>query len=374
VSRHTPVVTILTSGIGLGVYIPALLIQRQLRRMQCRAEVEVLEDYYTPDRQRGHLAHKKAHHENFALAQIAHRMARDVEGCLDAGRVRDLLEGWAKEGREHFIVWSGFWLPAIQRYQQLMGGKRLEIDHCRIDAEVSASFRIYRDLRASGNEIWLWNWEQRKIHYEIPVTDAAPIPFGEREDRLVVHGGGWGIGTYQSKAVELEHTRYSLDVVIQDPAEAGNRRPGDRCFMMDPAWQPWDRDTGDAHEFPPMAEVIDPMDIRYPRNPDYHGLHDVIRRGKAIVSKPGGCTLIDSLCSGTPVVLLEPYGYAEKSNADIWEHLGYGISYPAWRETGYDVSILEQLHSNIVGRARTGTDYPRGVAERLLRKEARELI
>ncbi|MBL0142934.1 MAG: hypothetical protein IPP91_12745 [Betaproteobacteria bacterium] len=371
--RH-PQVTILTSGVGLGTHIPALLIERRLRRRQCEAETEVLEEYFTPEHLRAHLAHKKAHHESFALAQIAHRMARPVSDCIDAVRARRLLERWAGEGRRHFIVWSGFWLPLIEDYRQMAGGAPLDVDHCRIDAEMSASFRIHRDLQAAGNEVWLWNWDERKLVFRIPVADEAPIPFAGRDDRLVVHGGGWGIGTYRGMASDLARTRYALDVVIDDPAEAAGRRPRDRCFMLDPEWHPWSRNAGGGHDFPPMGEVLDADDIRYRQTPDHHVLHDVIRRSKAIVSKPGGCTLIDSLDSGTPVVLLEPYGHAEESNARIWEHLGFGISYAAWRETNCDESVLERLHANIVGRARTGTDYPRAYAERLQRRQAREAV
>jgi hypothetical protein len=367
-------VTILTSGVGLGVYIPALLVERRLRRLRCAAEVEVLEDYYTPNHRRGHLAHKEAHHQNFALAQIAHRMARDVQQCLDAGRIDVLLQRWAVEGRRRFVVWSGFWLPIVERYRQLMDGTRLDVDHCRIDAEVSASFKVHKDLRAKGNEIWLWNWDEKRIPNEIPVTDAPPIPFGGREHRLVVHGGGWGIGTYRGKVPELERSAYALDVVIDNSAEARDRRTRDRCFMLDPAWHPWCRDARGEHEFPPMGEVVGATGIAFRRNPDFHALYDVIRQSKGIVSKPGGCTLIDSLSAGTPVVLLEPYGYAEASNAKIWEHLGYGISYPAWRETGYDPSVLERLQSNIMTRARDSADYPRAYAERLLHEEAREAV
>jgi len=366
VNRHLSPVAILTSGVGLGVYIPALLIQRQLRALQCPADLEVLEDYYTPERQRRHLAHKKAYRENFDLAQIAHRMARDVQECLDGERVQKLIHHWLNQKRENFVVWSGFWLPIIERYRQLMGGTRLHVDHCRIDAEISASFKIYPNLQANGNSIWLWNWAEKKIVHEIFVTDAAPIPFTEREDRLIVHGGGWGIGTYQSKILELEQTRYALGIVVHDLIEAKQRKTQDRSFMLDPAWHPWTRDSGGEHEFPPIGEVVDSLEIEYRRNPNFHELHNVIRRSKGIVSKPGGCTLIDSLSSATPVVLLEPYGYAEESNAKIWEHLGFGISYPAWRTTGFDISVLENLHSNIMARARTGIDYPRAYAGRLL--------
>ena len=355
-NHQSAAVTILTSGVGLGVYIPALLIQRQLRQLHFDADVEVLENYYTPARKQGHLAHKKAHHESFALAQMAHRMARDVQDCLDADRTEHLMRQWRVERRDYFIVWSGFWLPIVERYRQLLGAP-IHVDHCRIDAAISASFKIFPHLQSSGRPIWLWNWEEKRIIHEIPVTDSAPVPFVERENRLAVHGGGWGIGTYRSKIPDLEQTGYALDVVIHEPDEARHKRPGDRCFMMDPEWHPW------AGEFPPMAEVVDQRNIIYKRSPDVHSLYYVIRRCKAIVSKPGGCTLIDSLNSATPVILLEPYGYAEESNARIWEYLGFGISYPAWQATGYDGAVLEKLHANIMSRARTGIDYPRAYAE-----------
>jgi len=368
VTSHTPAVTILTSGIGLGVYIPALLIQAQLRALGLTADVEVLEGYYTPQRRAAHLAHKAAYHADFALAQMSNRMARDVQGCLDGDHIGALIQRWKDEGRYRFIVWSGFWLPVIERYRQSAGDARLHVDHCRIDAEISASFRIYPDFAASGREIWLWNWSEKRIVHEIPVSSDTPIPFCDRKDRLVVHGGGWGIGSYQNAASELEHTEYALDRVIHDPNELLPSRPHDRSFTVDPAWHPWTRDSAGAHEFPPMGEVIDPTGINWTRNADFHPFYDVIRRSKAIVSKPGGCTLIDSLTSATPVVLLEPYGSAERSNGRIWEHLGFGISWSSWRNTGYDVSVLEELHSNMMARARSSIDYPRAFASELLQE------
>jgi hypothetical protein len=373
-NSHRPIATILTSAVGLGTYIPALLIERQLRRRNCAADVEVLEDYYTPDHQRGHLAHKKAHHDNFALAQIANRMARDVSASLDGNRVTRLLDRWAGEGRRNFIVWSGFWLPVIERYRQMIGMRNLCVDHCRIDAEISASFKVHADLDATGNAIWLWHGAERKIVHEIPVTTAPPIAFEDRDLRLVVHGGGWGIGTYANAASELRQTGYAQDVVVESFDEPAGRRPGDRHFLLDPAWRPWMRDAAGEHAFPPMGEVVDDGPIEYRRNAEYHAFHDVIRGSKAIVSKPGGGTLIDSLASNTPVVLLEAYGDAEKRNAAVWEHLGFGISYRAWRDTGYDAAVLDRLHANLAARARTGIDYPRACAERLQLEEAREAV
>lgn len=359
------VVTILTSAVGLGVYIPALLIERKLRSRQVIVDVEVIEGYYTPSYQQSHLAIRDAHHASFALAQLAHRMARGIEHCLDKARVEALLARWHQEDRRYFIVWSGFWLPLLERYREVQRGKRLEVDHCRIDAVVSASFKVHTEIESAGHEVWLWNWAQRRIQHEVAVTDAPPIPFAAREDRLVVHGGGWGIGTYGMAVPELARTPYALDVVIHHLSEAQLTRIDDRAYLLHPAWNAWDRDTAGVLAFPPMQELIDRTVVRVLRNADYHSMHDVIRASKAIVSKPGGCTLIDSLAAATPVVLLQPFGYAEDSNATIWKHLGFGISYTAWRETGYDEAVLARLHANILRRTR-GIGYVEAYLDQLL--------
>lgn len=362
-AKH-PRITILTSGVGLGLYIPAVLIERRLRRAGFDVDVEVLEGYYTPPYQRAHLAHRDAHHANFALAQLAHRMARDVEHCLERDRIRALFECWQRDRRRHFVVWAGFWLPVLEEYRRMIHAEKLDVDRCRIDAVVSASFKVHRDLDVGGEAVWLWSAKERRIVHEIPVTDARPIPFETRDERLVVHGGGWGIGTYRATLPDLARTAYGLDVVIHDMAEAVSPRNGDQTLMLDPAWRPWQKEPGEPPAFPPMTEVVDRSAIGVRHGAGHHALHDVIRAAKAIVSKPGGCTLIDSLAAATPVVFLEPYGYAEASNASLWEHLGFGISYAAWKATGYDPVVLERLHANIVARAR-GVDYPRAYAQRL---------
>jgi UDP-N-acetylglucosamine:LPS N-acetylglucosamine transferase len=91
----------------------------------------------------------------------------------------------------------------------------------------------------------------------------------------------------------------------------------------------------------------------------------VIRRSKAIVSKPGGGTLIDSLSSATPVILLEPYGNAEEKNGELWRHLGFGVPFATWQASGYDEATLARLHASLLRAHRQGTDYPRYCVERL---------
>ena len=349
-------VSILTSGIGLGVYMPALLLEGQLRGLGVEAEVEVLEGYYTDDGQRRQLAHARACRDDFALARMAHRMARDVAPALDGARLDALLARWAAERRRRFMVWSGFWLPILERHRATLG-EPLLVDRCRIDAEVSASFRVHAELARDANEVWLWSWAERRTGFEIAVAAQAPLSFAARARRLVVHGGGWGIGTYRERLPDLRAAGWSCDVVVHDAREADGG--DDRWFMIDPAWRPWHRHER-GHVFPPLAELG-----AAPRSTDEHALFQPIRCAMAIVSKPGGGTLIDSLAAATPIVLLEPYGYAEASNAALWEHLGFGVSYARWRETGFDEAVLRRLHENLRGRSARGPDYARDYAARI---------
>jgi len=356
--RNRAPVSVLTSGTGLGVYIPALLIQRQVRELGIAIDVETLEGYYSPESQRRHLAHKTAYHLNFRLAVMANRMARSVETCLDQARIDDLLQRWDAEHRTNFIVWSGFWLPILEKYRRLTDST-LQIDCCHIDACVSASYRPHRRLARDATNIWLWNWQAKKTLFEVCVDDQPPVGFVRRDDRLVVHGGGWGIGTYRDAREELSDPQrgaaWELDVVVHDGAEAVRSRPGDRYFMVDPDWRAWDRISGE-HTFPPLAEI----DCgREARTADDHVLYQLIRRSKAIVSKPGGGTLLDSLSSATPIVLLEPCGEAEACNGALWEHLGFGIPLSKWRAAGYNEAILSELHENLLRRRRNGPHYPR---------------
>lgn len=359
-----PSVTILTSGIGLGVYIPALLIERQLTRGGVAAEVEVIEAYYTEDGLRRHVAHREACRSNFALAQMAHRMTRGVDGLLDRQRIDALLDSWSAQERVDFIIWSGFWLPILEHYRSRVPHLRLHRDVCRIDAEMSASFKIHRELESGAAEIWLWKGATKEIVHQIPVTTGPPPSFAEREHRLVAHGGGWGLGTYGDVLPALEDAGYALDVVVHSPDERERLGPPHRCYMIDPAWEAWHRGPSGRHGFPPMGVVCEGGAVAYDRSDDCHEFHRVIRQAKAIVSKPGGGTLIDSLAAATPVVLLEAYGYAEQANALVWSHLGFGIPEAAWQADGYAAEPLERAHAALMAHGRAATGYPGAYARR----------
>ncbi|MDJ0511727.1 MAG: hypothetical protein QNJ64_21140 [Crocosphaera sp.] len=359
-------ITVLGSGVALGVYIPALLVNTQFKKQNLDSEVVVIENFYKKDSKDKLKGYKKAYHKNFSVALMGHKMTKDISSSLDDNLVDQLLQTWQQENRLHFIIWSGLWIPIVEKYRELVAPQKIIVDACRIDADISATFKIFEGNYEYDNDIWLWNWEQQQLIYELPVTNQTPIPYTERENRFVTHGGGWGIGTYQNRIAELEEQGFLLDIVAYNIEEATNPKPGNRYFMVDPNWSPWHKNQHDRHDFPPFGEVTNINEQHFTTKEEYHGFYDLAKKSKAIISKPGGGTLIDSLSSATPIILLEAYGYAEEKNAAIWEHFGYGISYEKWKELNYSEEVLLQLHQNLLAKKNL-INYPQKYAERLFK-------
>ena len=105
--------------------------------------------------------------------------------------------------------------------------------------------------------------------------------------------------------------------------------------MNDPEWCSWVKSENGLHEFPPYIEIAGEDTNSYTAESDHHWLFDVASEAMAIVAKPGAGTLIDSLASETPLILLEPFGSHELSNLELWESLGFGIRYEKWREVDF---------------------------------------
>ncbi len=208
-------VTILTSGVGLGTYVPAVLNQRALLHHGRTAEVRVIESYYTSDHLDRHLSAIDSFRSSLTMAAISQRMTVSIGSRLRSTALQIELDRWAAEGRREFIVWSGQWVEIIRRYNEMVPSAILHVDFCRIDAIESPSFRGVGTVpHAEVHDIWLWNGATGCLDNEISVTDELPIPFAERKRRILAHGGGWALGEYQDVAAELADFAYDLDIVV----------------------------------------------------------------------------------------------------------------------------------------------------------------
>jgi hypothetical protein len=358
-------VTILASGVALGVYVPALLLAMQFQKYTCPTELCVLERYYTPECLQSLLQHKTAFQENFSLALTARKMRHNIWNSLDRTALNLLLRNWQQQQRTKFIVWSGFWLPILEEYATHWATHSLEIDFCRIDAAITPSFKQQSRSFLQGREIWFWQLASGELIYHLPVTDRQTVLWPQRQDRYLLHGGGWGLGNYLSKVSELEQQGFALNVILRDHQEVLNPTSDHRYFRFTPDWLPWEQGDVGQHHFPPLEEWVDNGFQPISGKLHEHQLIPLLENCKAIISKPGGGTLMDAYGTATPLVMLEPYGESEAANALLWAKFGFGILYEDWKQTGFSSTVLTQLHQNLL-RERPTINYPQHYAmERL---------
>ena len=351
------IVTLLCSGVTLGVYNPALLIRNQLRKRNVLTDVVVLENLFSPDKKEKIKENQRAFHDNFSVALMGQKLTRNISASLERNLVSNLLSCWEKSKRRHFIVFSGFWMPILEEYRFATPLKAINVDLCYMDSDISVSWRSYQGDTGYCNDIWFFSLQNKTLIYEIPVTNKAPIPFVKRANRFVIHGGGWGIGTYQNKIPELEKRGFALDIAAYKLTEAVSNKKENRYFMIDPFWTPWIKGKNDEHEFPHFGEVKDGELRMFKNKNTYHLLFDYIKKSRGIISKPGGMMLVDSLASATPLIYLEPFGEHEQKNAELWEHMGFGISYNSWKALDYSMEILEGFHRNLLKARGSYIDY-----------------
>ncbi|MFV9644350.1 MAG: hypothetical protein ACNYWU_00870 [Desulfobacterales bacterium] len=360
-------ISILCSGVALGVYVPALIVNNQLQREGLITDITVLENLIFEEKRNNIPNVKTAFHRSFAVALTGQKLAKDISPSLDPTLVAELIEVWKKEERKKFIVFSGFWIPVLEAYVRESGFKKMFIHLCHIDADVATSFKPYQADLSCFQHIKFFNWNDRKIFYCLHIGDQQPVAYHTRQNRFVIHGGGWGMGTYKDKLSLLDKKKVPLDVIAYERRDIENRIQRNRYFMIDPKWNPWEKDSHANYHFPPFGQVRNEVisspflksdgNIEFSYNQEFPEVYRLICQAKAIISKPGGATILDSLASATPIVLLEPFGEYEKKNALLWQYFGFGISYQAWIDSNCSIEILEQLHQNLLNAKMNVQNY-----------------
>ncbi|GEM62227.1 hypothetical protein SF1_02090 [Sphingobacterium faecium NBRC 15299] len=354
-----PNITILNAGPGMGFYIPGIIMHRQLKSAGIDSCVHVFERFYQQQKKDIIPQIKSTFQENFSIALLAHKLARNPQDALDDQAVGELLALWVKEQRRHFVVFSGFWLPILQRYRELIHPIELQIDCCHLDADYSVSWKMHMDIHAGMNNKWFHHWEEQAINYHIDVDNGMPLPFEERTNNLLIHGGGWGLGDFEKQAARLFDTQYNLSMVAYGNRDFKKEDARIHFYHLSSEWNIWDTDENGEHGFPPLYDVDRDHDYTQHRLNDapYSPLYQIAKSSKAIICKPGAGTLIDSLSAATPLIILEPYGKSEDKNGLLWKHHGLGMSFDDWAAGGFSHEALERMHVNLLAMRAKSQNY-----------------
>ncbi|MER0245526.1 hypothetical protein AAHZ94_26815 [Streptomyces sp. HSW2009] len=393
-------IAVLTSGVALGAHVPGVRLAQRLRERGADVAVDVLERWLPADRLAAVVDSRRRFQRNLRFAVAAQGLATDPVDDLTPEAVAALEAHWAEQEVDTFVVFSGFWLRLLDGYLTRRPTRTVA---CHVDAVISPSYRRAGRYAPGAEHVWLARADGT-LPWTIPVDPRPPLPWAARGDRLLVHGGGWAIGSYRARARQLAGAGLPLDLIVPQASAAID---GARCFTLDPDWHPWHddglppllpvptnttsptstvsfMDAATSTNTPTPTRTATPANAVTPAtsaaptapgspttsaDPGAQGRHlsyELARSARAIVSKPGGGTLLDSLWTATPLVLLEPAGSHEAANGKLWQQLGFALSYDEWSACGFAPERLEPLHRALLGAAAR----PRNLLDGLLTRES----
>ncbi len=357
IKQWTLVIEILSSGVSLGHYVPALRMRDWLRRCGIDVRVLVYENLLS-DATRAQIDKAmRAYHASFAFALAGQRLAAQLAPAPVEEQGAEVVGRWVTDPPRRIIALSGYWVPLLERFAASRPDKQDVVELCHID---TCDSPVWRARPAPFRHRWLASADAERVLSYIPAS-TGHLP-RNRCPRVVVHGGGWGIGEYRTVVTELLEHGIEIDLVayLEDDAREADRRAGLRYLAIAPGWRPWHLQDDGEPTYPPVVEVTAGAVPARTTPALRHELLDYIAVASAIVSKPGGATLVDSFSTCTPVAFLTPYGQHESTNASLWQTLGYGITIERWRAENFSLDALAPLRRNLERDRRSTPVCPDG--------------
>lgn len=331
---------LLGSRVALGVYVPAVILLRRLVKEGNIAEFIYLEELYV-GKEEALEKNKRQFHKNFKLAKAGHVLPNRNVSSVDTEKKLAFFEKCTNEKYDRIIIFSGFWLSIMEELINYCPDYVDRVMAIHMDTTYSNSWKLYD--RSFVKEEWLFNKERNEIKNIIDATDY--IRPKDKNGRIVVHGGGWGMGDYSSKIKALNDLGYKLDIILYYKDELDESNVLNKYYLLDPDWRPSDKkndfphllvyENGDWREYEPEDEALGSPMI------------SLIRHASAVLSKPGGGTLLDSMITGTPIIFSEELAVYEKTNKDLWEEKMFGIDYYEWINDADRELKLEKITENI---------------------------
>ena len=350
-------IAILCSGVTLGVYNPALITRNKLWAIGQNPMVFVCENLFYDDKKNKISEMRKMFHRNFKFALMGQKMSGTVQANYNPDLIEELYSKWQKEDVKDFIVFSGFWMSILDEYLRKHPGDEYNVHIFHMDAVESESWKSVSYDSKYIHHTWFFSLKEKDVSNYFAISDNKIVPFEERDERFIIHGGGWGIGTYKQKVQKLESFGLKLDIINYEHQDIDKLNNVHRYFLIDPNWNAWEHDETGNYQFPPFGQIINNNEIEYLKNNDYPEVYNIIRKNVGIISKPGGATILDSLSSATPIIFLDPFGDYERKNAELMIDLGFGIWYEDWEKSSFSIESLEHCHNNLVKSRAHWTEF-----------------
>lgn len=338
-------IAICTSGIGLGFYVPGVVLRNKIVSINSgMVKVYVYEGLLINSKQDDIPKIKQVFQNNFKVALLSQKLV----GATNHGIDEEKKKSWFKELEENevskIICFSGFWIPLISEYVE--NHCNVLVDLCHVDCVCSTSWMKFKSNEEKYREFFFNNWETKSVDFYIPFSDYPSTPFEKRNMSLVIHGGGWGLGEFCDVVEEVEKHHFATHIILNQSNKLKSNQTRN-IYSIDMKWNAWVKDKSGDYSLPPLSKLLSDGTWTLLDNENIPASYNIIEKSVAIISKPGGGTLLDSFSSCTPLIFLTPYGEYEKKNGQLWEMLGFGIPYSSWKESGFSFDILKIMCRNI---------------------------
>lgn len=339
-NKEAHTINIVSSIIGYGVYFPALMIYEQLKTLGYDVHIYIIERFFDENAMTEFERTKAAFKKDVRLVQIASRIPVKYTKKLSTKKTKALFESWKTNQTTHFLCFSGLWLETLQTYKKQQ--PNCTIDCCRVDSKISSTWEKFDELNALiTNDLSFFNAVENKINYVLNIPEIQPLPYAERNNTVTIHGGGWDLGNFATTTEQFTQN-YHVNLIVND-LEGTSAIKNSSLFANKPKWNPL-YENG----FPPFGRINSDKTIALKTNKKHPGILNVLAKSNAIVSKPGGMTLMDSLITETPLIFLKSVGKNENSNQKLWETLQLGISLETWQKSDHQATLLNEMHEHIV--------------------------
>ncbi|MBC8757664.1 hypothetical protein H2O64_23550 [Kordia sp. YSTF-M3] len=338
-NKETDTINIVSSIIGYGVYFPALILFEQLKALGYNVNIYIIERFFDEKATSEFERTKTAFKKDVRLVQIASRIPVKYTEKLSIRKTEALFQEWSNNNSTHFLCFSGLWLETLHAYKNQH--PNCTIDACRVDSAVAATWgMLSKHTELITNDLSFFTASENKINYVLNIPEIQPVPYLKRENNVTIHGGGWDLGDFTTTTEQF--TNYHVNLIVNDLNVDFNTK-NTTLHANKPHWNPLYEDG-----FPPFGRMNSDNSITFKANKKHPGILNVLAKSNAIVSKPGGMTLMDSLITETPLIFLKSVGKNENSNKKLWETLQLGIPIETWQKSEHQATTLTEMHERII--------------------------
>lgn len=328
-------VAILSSHVGLGTFIPAMITYSDLKALGIETQIYILESFYTEEKKRQFEITKTVFRQNTRAAQLASSMPISRIRCISADALQSLFYSWKKNQVKEIICFSGLWFEIMEMLKREIGN--VFISFVQMDA-VRATYWKGLHSPTFDHVFHVFDNETQLLNFYFDVKCFTAKPLALRSKNLVLHGGGWGLGDYLSQVSELPET-IGKKVVIPELQLVPERHPSIEFFVnILKEGASWPRLV---HANDLNSKDEDSRDLKY------HNILDLINDSYGVITKPGGMSIMDSLIAETPLIYLDPVGLNETGNGTFVEKTKIGLHYRSWKKMNFDFDVLSQLNQEI---------------------------